>query len=67
MAIMLALPTTSFGQLKQKKPSEEQFVKESPTLGEPYPDVTLYDASGKEVSTASLRGHYTVLTFGCLT
>ena len=31
------------------------------------PDVTVYDPQGQEVKTSSLRGHYTVLTFGCLT
>ena len=55
----------AFGQAEKK--SEAEFVKESPTIGDKLPDVTVYDSTGKAVSTSSLRGHYTVLTFGCLT
>jgi cytochrome oxidase Cu insertion factor (SCO1/SenC/PrrC family) len=59
------LPVTTSAQ--EPKKSEEEFVAESPTLGDAIPDVTVYDSHGKEVKTSSLRGHYTVLTFGCLT
>jgi cytochrome oxidase Cu insertion factor (SCO1/SenC/PrrC family) len=38
-----------------------------PAVGTTVPDVMLYDASGKEFSTTSLRGEYSVLVFGCLT
>jgi cytochrome oxidase Cu insertion factor (SCO1/SenC/PrrC family) len=31
------------------------------------PGVTAYDEQGEKFSTASLRGSYTVLVFGCLT
>ena len=53
--------------LAQKMKSEEDFAKSKPTLGDTIPDVTVYDSAGKEVKTSSLRGHYTVLVFGCLT
>lgn len=46
---------------------EEDFVKAKPAVGDPLPDLTVYSPDGKEVKTADLRGHYTVLTFGCLT
>lgn len=36
-------------------------------IGTPLPDVTVFDEQGKEFKTASLRGSYTVLVFGCLT
>ncbi len=36
-------------------------------VGSMLPDVDVYDAEGQVVSTASLRGSYTVLVFGCLT
>jgi cytochrome oxidase Cu insertion factor (SCO1/SenC/PrrC family) len=62
---LLALAAPS--ALAQKGKSEEDFVKSKPAVGETVPDVTVYDPSGKEVKTSSLRGHYTVLTFGCLT
>jgi cytochrome oxidase Cu insertion factor (SCO1/SenC/PrrC family) len=53
--------------LAQKGRNEEDFVKEKPAVGDPLPDLTVYAPDGKEVKTGGLRGHYTVLTFGCLT
>lgn len=38
-----------------------------PEVGSMLPEVKLYDEHGKEFSTASLREHYSVLVFGCLT
>ena len=57
------------GALKQReaKEREEEFVNSRPTIGDPLPVTTVYTSDGKPVSTADLRGHYTVLTFGCLT
>jgi cytochrome oxidase Cu insertion factor (SCO1/SenC/PrrC family) len=52
---------------QEEKKSEEEFVTDSPTMGESLPDVTVFDSDGKQVKTSSFRGHYTVLTFGCLT
>ncbi len=59
------LPAMTWAQ--EPKKSEAEFVKERPTVGDALPNVTVYDPDGKEVRTSSLRGHYTVLTFGCLT
>ncbi len=36
-------------------------------IGKTLPSVNIFDDQGKEFSTASLKGSYTVLTFGCLT
>ena len=36
-------------------------------LGQPLPDITVYDAEGKEFKLSSLKGDYSVLVFGCLT
>jgi hypothetical protein len=36
-------------------------------IGGPAPDVTVYDAEGKDFSLSSLRGSHAVLVFGCLT
>ena len=55
------------GKGEQAKKSEEDFVKEKPTVGDALPDVTVYGPDGKEVKTSDLRGHHTVLVFGCLT
>ena len=38
-----------------------------PKVGSMLPDISLYDDRGEKVSTASLRGQYSVLVFGCLT
>ncbi|HEX5272384.1 MAG TPA: hypothetical protein VFW33_17930 [Gemmataceae bacterium] len=51
----------------QVRQTDEQFAKAKPAVGDPLPELVVYDPDGKEVKTAGLRGHYTVLTFGCLT
>lgn len=38
-----------------------------PAPGTMLPKITAFDEQGEEFSTASLRGSYTVLVFGCLT
>jgi hypothetical protein len=60
-------PVVLAPQPSPQRGSEADFVKEKPTLGDPLPELTVYAPDGSEVSTARLRGHYTVLTFGCLT
>ena len=59
------MPAQVWAQRSQKK--DEDFVKAQPAVGDPLPDQTVYSPDGKEFKTANLRGHYTVLTFGCLT
>ena len=67
IALLVAfLPALAWAQ-PRKKASEEDFVKEKPAVGDPFPDLVVYDPDGKEVKSSSFRGHYTVLTFGCLT
>ncbi|MBM4089831.1 MAG: hypothetical protein FJ276_10445 [Planctomycetes bacterium] len=39
----------------------------APKVGEKAPDIQLYDAEGRPFRLGQLRGHYTVLVFGCLT
>ncbi|MEC9093981.1 MAG: hypothetical protein VX438_14830 [Planctomycetota bacterium] len=36
-------------------------------VGSPIPGIKIFDDQGKEFNTASLKGSYTVLSFGCLT
>jgi hypothetical protein len=59
----LSLPANA----QEGKKSEEEFVKEKPTIGDKLPELTVYSPDGKEMKTSSLRGHHTVLVFGCLT
>lgn len=63
-ALALAAPTLAQSKKEQR---EEDFLREKPAVGGLLPDVTVYTPDGKEFSTKALRGHYTVLTFGCLT
>lgn len=65
MPAMLAFSDVASAQ--RRKVSEEEFVRQAPAVGDPLPEVTVYDSQGNEITTSSLRGHYTVLTFGCLT
>ncbi len=62
-AALVGLGGSAPAQMKENP----EWVKEAPTLGDPLPDLTVYGADGKEFKTADLRGHYTVLAFGCLT
>jgi cytochrome oxidase Cu insertion factor (SCO1/SenC/PrrC family) len=65
VVLLVTLSTgVAFGQKEQR---EEDFLKAKPAVGDSLPDLTVYSPDGKEVKTWSLRGHYTVLTFGCLT
>ena len=64
VALMVALAPPAFAQREKK---DEEFLKEKPLVGDQLPDLTVYTPDGKEFKTADLRGHYTVLTFGCLT
>ena len=43
------------------------FRKTSPSIGEALPDLSGYDEQGNEFSLDELKGHLTVLVFGCLT
>ena len=43
------------------------FDSTSPPLGEMIRDVAGYEANGKPIRLRDLRGHHTVLVFGCLT
>lgn len=36
-------------------------------VGSPMPEVTVFDETGKPFETASLKGKYSVVVFGCLT
>ncbi len=63
LLVLAALPS-----LRAQRPKDgETFVCAKPTIGDKLPDLTVYDPSGKEIKLSSLKGHYTVLTFGCLT
>jgi hypothetical protein len=68
LKVLLALAIQpGIASAQERKKSEAEFVRSRPAIGDAIPDVVIYDSTGKEVRTSELRGHYTVLTFGCLT
>ncbi len=44
-----------------------RFDRQAPQIGDLLPDAAGFDSEGNEFELRSLQGHYTVLTFGCLT
>jgi cytochrome oxidase Cu insertion factor (SCO1/SenC/PrrC family) len=64
VALVLSAPALAQGNKEQR---DEDFLKAKPAVGDALPDLTVYRPDGKEVKTSELRGHYVVLTFGCLT
>jgi peroxiredoxin len=63
VCLALALGGPAVAQMKE----DPEFVKKAPTVGDPFPELTVYTPDGKEYKTADLRGKHVVLTFGCLT
>ena len=45
----------------------QRFEQDAPQIGATVPDLTVYDADGKEFRLHTIKGHYTVLVLGCLT
>ena len=46
---------------------EKRFQEFDLKVGDPFPEVDIYDAEGKPFNTKSLKGKYTVVVNGCLT
>jgi len=65
--VLLAMSSPVQAQQKKLKANEEDFLTEAPVMGDKLPEVTVFSPNGTEFKTADLRGHYTVITFGCLT
>ena len=66
-AVSLACLIAGSAQGQPSRPASRGPGGELPAVGSPLPVVTLYDEQGQEFSTAGLRGHHSVLVFGCLT
>jgi hypothetical protein len=65
-AVLALMPTLAIGQQRMQE-REQEFLRSKPRIDDPLPDVSIYAADGGPFKMADLRGHYTVLTFGCLT
>ena len=60
--VLLAAPVYAQGGRE-----DPVWVRQSPAIGDPFPNLTVFTPDGEEFSTSSLRDHYTVVAFGCLT
>lgn len=65
--LSIAIGTETLWAQQRMQEREEEFLTLQPLVGEELPDVTIYNADGTPFKTTDLRGHYTVLTFGCMT
>ncbi|MEZ6087334.1 MAG: TlpA disulfide reductase family protein [Pirellulaceae bacterium] len=61
------MATSAEAQRRGMRGREADFMSTPPLVGDAMPVVEVFDIDGNTVSTDSLLGHYTVLTFGCLT
>ena len=67
LALVLTASPDGVRAQRRMQEREQEFLRSKPLINDPLPDVTIYEADGSPFKTADLRGHYTVLTFGCLT
>ena len=64
----LGLTVSAQAQFDPRQQAIRRFEATAPSVGEPLPDLTVYDAGGKEQRLGELlQGHYTVIVLGCLT
>ena len=55
-------------QVNPREQGTRRFEDTAPAVGDSLPDLTVYDAGGKELQLRQmLQGHYTVIVLGCLT
>lgn len=67
LTITSMLVPSADAQRRNLKSREAEFMSTPPPVGDPLPEVEVFDIDGRPFSTASIKGHYSVLTFGCLT
>ncbi|MBT4864206.1 MAG: EF-hand domain-containing protein [Planctomycetaceae bacterium] len=60
-------PQAGAGRPQQRGSGRGGFSANLPKVGRPLPNLTVFDGEGKEFKLSSLKQHYTVLVFGCLT
>lgn len=68
-AVALAATTASATKPKPGfRPAIERYEAAAPAVGDPMPDLAVYDAQGEPIDLGELlRENYTVLVLGCLT
>ncbi len=64
----LGLAGSTLAQFDPRQQASGRFEATAPAVGEPLPDLAVYDARGEERPLGELlQGHYTVIVLGCLT
>ena len=68
MALLVTIAAVLTGPaFAQPRPGGRPGGSGLPKVGTTLPEVAVFDEQGREFSTRALRGHYSVLVFGCLT
>lgn len=65
LQLVLAISAEAGPSARQN--AENPFLDIYPRIGDSLPDLQGYDETGQSFALRSFEGHYTVLTFGCLT
>ena len=64
----LGFAVSAPAQFDPRELATRRFEATAPAVGESLPDLSVYDASGKERRLGDLlQGHYSVIVLGCLT
>ncbi len=64
----LGLAVSAQAQFDPRQQATRRFADTAPAVGEPLPDLAVYNAGGEELRLGDLlQGHYTVIVLGCLT
>ncbi len=64
----LGLASSAQAQLDPRQQAIMRFEATAPAVGQPLPDLAVYDAGGEERRLSELlQEHYTVIVLGCLT
>ena len=55
------------GFAQQPRGDQAGFQRKAPAVGQALPDLNAHTIDGKALNLNRLKGHHTVLVFGCLT
>jgi cytochrome oxidase Cu insertion factor (SCO1/SenC/PrrC family) len=59
---------SAVAQSDPRQQATSRFEATAPAVGEPAPDLVVYNSGGEKLRLGSLvQGHYTVIVLGCLT
>ncbi len=68
LSALLGLAGSTEAQFNPREQAIHRFEATAPAVGQPLPDLTIYEAGGEKRRLGQLlQGHYTVIVLGCLT